>query len=90
MLLLPSVGELAPNRELHQATETPGPLRDPNGTIVFPGFPADVLYAFRLYSIGAQLILWTAIGLVFAPLAERLLDPNAGRTGQVRETAPLS
>jgi hypothetical protein len=36
-------------------------------------FPADVLYHFRLYSVATQLILWTAIGLVFGPLASRLL-----------------
>jgi len=75
MLILPSSGELAANQEFHSATETPGPLTDANGTIVFPGFPADLLYNFRLYSIGAQLVLWTAIGLVFGPLAERLLKP---------------
>jgi ABC-type dipeptide/oligopeptide/nickel transport system permease subunit len=36
-------------------------------------FPADDLYEFRLYSLGTQLVLWTTIGLVFAPLAARLL-----------------
>jgi uncharacterized membrane protein len=90
MLLLPSFGELAANREYHQGTETPAALTDANGAIVFPGFPADVLFNFRLYSIGAQLILWTAIGLVFAPLAERLLEPGPGRTGKVREAATVS
>jgi hypothetical protein len=75
MVLLPSFGDLPANRQYHSATETPGPLTDANGTIVFPGFPADLLYNFRLYSIGAQLILWSAIGLIFAPLAERLLAP---------------
>jgi hypothetical protein len=79
MLLLPSFGELAGNEAYHSATETPGPLTDANGAIVFPGFPADLLYDFRLYSIGAQLILWAAIGLVFGPLAERLLAPAARR-----------
>jgi predicted cobalt transporter CbtA len=88
MLLLPSFGDLAGNEAYHSATETPGPLTDTNGVIVFPGFPADLLYNFRLYSIGAQLILWAAIGLVFAPLAERLLDPAAQRTA--REPATVS
>jgi predicted cobalt transporter CbtA len=36
-------------------------------------FPADVLYDFRLYSLGTQLVLWATIALVFAPLAGRLL-----------------
>jgi hypothetical protein len=76
MLVLPSFGDLSANRDLHQATETPGPLTDPAGRIVFPGFPADVLFNFRLYSIGAQVLLWGTIGLVFAPLAERLLAPR--------------
>ena len=76
MVLLPSFGELSANRELHSATETPGPLTDSTGRIVFPGFPADVLFNFRLYSIGAQLLMWAVIGLVFAPLAERLLAPE--------------
>jgi predicted cobalt transporter CbtA len=82
MLILPSFGELAANKQFHQQTETPAPLADPSGTIVFPGFPADVLFAFRLYSVGAQLVLWTTIGLVFAPLADRLLgSPKGKRSG---------
>jgi len=79
MFVLPSYGELAANQQYHSATETPGPLTNAAGTIVFPGFPADLLFGFRLYSIGAQLILWAAIGLVFGPLAERLLEPRAAR-----------
>ncbi|GAA2602941.1 CbtA family protein [Dactylosporangium fulvum] len=73
-LLLPSLGDLAANKDLHQSTETPPPLTDADGTIVFPGFPADVLYGFRLYAIGGQLLMWTAIGLVFGPMAEKLLE----------------
>jgi hypothetical protein len=60
-------------RVLPRVAETPAPLTDPTGRIVFPGFPADVLFHFRFSSIGAQLVLWAAIGLVFAPMAERLL-----------------
>jgi hypothetical protein len=41
-------------------------------------FPADVLYDFRLYSLGTQLVLWATIGLVFAPLAARLLPESSG------------
>lgn len=61
MLLLPTVDE------------TPVPLRDASGAIVYPGFPADVLYEFRLLSLGTQLVLWVSIGVVFATLANRLL-----------------
>jgi putative cobalt transporter subunit CbtA len=72
MALLPSTGQLAAHHG-EQASETPQPLRDAAGTIVYPGFPADTLFEFRLYSVAAQLILWATLGLVFAPLAERLL-----------------
>jgi predicted cobalt transporter CbtA len=77
MLILPSFGELASNRASYGdlATETPQPLKGADGAIAFPGFPADTLYAFRLYSVAAQAILWSAIGLIFAPMADRLLEP---------------
>jgi pimeloyl-ACP methyl ester carboxylesterase len=39
-----------------------------------PGFPADVLYRFRLASLGINLTLWTAIGLGFGALAEKLIS----------------
>jgi hypothetical protein len=42
-----------------------------------PGFPADVLYRFRLASLGINAVLWTAIGLGFGLLAERLLTARA-------------
>lgn len=54
--------------------ETPGPLRDDAGGIVYEGFPADVLYDFRLYSFGTQVVMWATIALVFAPLVSRLID----------------
>ncbi|GHJ41505.1 CbtA family protein [Streptomyces sp. TS71-3] len=93
MLILPPLGHLAYNKEAfgNQATETPLPLTDAKGTIVYPGFPADVLFAFRFYSVGAQLILWTVIGLAFAPLAERLLQParrDAGSPSQEPDPIP--
>lgn len=80
MAILPSLGKLTTNVQQfgHQATETPLPLTNTTGTIVYPGFPADVLFDFRLYSIAAQLILWATIGLAFAPQAERLLNPHRG------------
>jgi hypothetical protein len=82
MAVLPSVGQLAANVEEYgrHATETPLPLTDEKGNIVFPGFDADRLSAFRLYSVGAQVLLWGAIGLIFGPLAERLLQPRKART----------
>lgn len=37
-------------------------------------FPADVLYEFRLYSLGTQLVMWAVIAVVFASTVERVLD----------------
>lgn len=64
--------------------ETPQPLRDAAGTIVYPGFPADVLYEFRLVSLATQLVLWAGIGLVFAAVASRLLGDRVAQ----RSSAP--
>jgi predicted cobalt transporter CbtA len=61
MLILPTIDE------------TPGPLRDSAGNIIYEGFPADDLYQFRLFSLGTQVVMWATIGLVFAALASRLL-----------------
>ncbi len=35
-------------------------------------FPATVLYEFRIAALGGHLVLWTALGLVFAALADRV------------------
>ncbi|MDG3010149.1 CbtA family protein [Rhodococcus sp. D2-41] len=71
MAVLPPSGHLAGNPP-GSATETPRPLLDAAGNIVFPGFNADDLYQFRLFSIGAQLILWLVIGLLGGELLQRL------------------
>ena len=78
MLLLPAPGQLPMNLAEYgrQLTETPLPLTDPKGVIVYPGFPADVLARFRLVSAINQLILWTTLALVFAPMAEKVLAPD--------------
>lgn len=74
MVLLPTVDE------------TPQPLRDAAGAIIYPGFPADVLYEFRVLSLATQLVMWAGIGLVFAPLAERLIGDKAA-TGRASSIA---
>jgi predicted cobalt transporter CbtA len=74
MVLLPTVDE------------TPEPLRDASGAIVYPGFPADLLYEFRLLSLATQLVLWVSIGLVYAALAGRLLGQRV-ESGQVSSNA---
>jgi hypothetical protein len=62
MLILPTINE------------TPGPIVDRAGVIVFPGFPAIDMYEFRLYTFATQLIIWTTIGLVFAALISKVLE----------------
>ncbi|HEY2054592.1 MAG TPA: CbtA family protein [Solirubrobacterales bacterium] len=77
MAILPSLGHLHANVVEYgpHVTETPLPLRDAAGNIVFPGFPADTLFKFRLYSVISQIILWGTIGLAFGWLAERMPAP---------------
>jgi putative cobalt transporter subunit CbtA len=88
MAILPPLGHLHSNLVNfgNFATETPQPLTNTSGVIVFPGFPADVLFKFRLYSVINQLLLWVAIGLVFGPLAERVVEPGS-RTPRTRAPA---
>jgi predicted cobalt transporter CbtA len=90
MALLPPLGSLAANAADPNAllTETPQPLADPSGKIVYPGFDADLLYWFRLYSVGAQVLLWGVLAVGFAPLAERVLARfGAART---EEASPVA
>jgi hypothetical protein len=47
-----------------------------------PEFPAVVLWQFRMASAGAQLIMWTTLGLLFGALAEHVL----ARQGVVRHS----
>jgi predicted cobalt transporter CbtA len=42
-------------------------------------FPADVLYQFRLYSLGTQLVLWAVISVVFGSMVQRVLDESKQR-----------
>ncbi|MEU5163427.1 CbtA family protein [Streptomyces sp. NPDC020875] len=53
------------------------------------GFPAAVLWEFRLATLAVQATLWAVFGLVFGELAERLLIPAKARpagTGAVAAT----
>lgn len=90
-LVLPPVGHL--HNDVvefgRRATETPLPLKAPDGRIVFPGFPADVLAQFRVYAIAAQVVLWGVLALVFAPAAERLLDPGAAQRRRAERSEPV-
>ncbi|MFG1874974.1 CbtA family protein [Sphaerisporangium sp. NPDC049003] len=40
-----------------------------------PGFPAALLWKFRLASLGTQAAVWSGIGLTFGALAGRALSP---------------
>ena len=44
----------------------------PNVNEVPEGFPATVLWQFRVASLGGQLIMWATLGLLFGVAAERL------------------
>ena len=56
-----------------QITETPLPIYGTHGQLIYPGFPADVVFKFRPYSVLNQILLWGTIGLSFGLLAERAL-----------------
>jgi hypothetical protein len=90
MAALPSLGQLQTNVEQYGnlATETPQPILDPHGGIVLAGFDADLLYRFRLYAVGAQVLLWAVLGLCFAPLAERVLGRSTTATVDITEPSP--
>ncbi|MFE7778367.1 CbtA family protein [Streptomyces sp. NPDC057445] len=64
----------------------------PAGDPVPKEFPADVLWEFRLASLGVQALLWAALGLILAHLAHRVLEagsPAAG-TAEAAEPAPAA
>lgn len=48
------------------------------------GFPATVLWQFRIASCGMQLVMWTTLGLLFGSLAERALMPDRTQHATVR------
>lgn len=64
--------------------ETPGPLRDAQGSIVLGGFDPTDLYDFRLYALAAQLILWGVTGLLLGTWAEKALA-QSGRPVLTRQ-----
>ena len=49
------------------------------------GFPADVLWGFRVASLGVQAVLWTTIGVVYATVVERVhaAAPAEARLGSL-------
>jgi len=59
---------------LPPVSETPQPLVDESGALVYPGFSGDDLFHFRVYAVGTQLVIWVTIGLVAGALLDRLLN----------------
>ncbi|WP_433454401.1 CbtA family protein [Streptomyces sp. CA-142005] len=53
------------------------------------GFPATLLWRFRLSALAIQTTLWAGFGLVFGELAERLLNPRPA-TAAGRRTVPAA
>jgi hypothetical protein len=90
MAALPSFGLPGSGQARATATETPLPLVDGQGAIRYPGFPADVMFYFRLYSVAGPLVLWSAIGLLFAPMADRVLGQATRTADRVDATAARS
>ncbi|MEJ8653915.1 CbtA family protein [Streptomyces sp. MS1.AVA.3] len=52
------------------------------------GFPGTLLWQFRLTTIAIQLVLWTAFGLIFGHLAERVITTRSEAT--TAEAAPAT
>jgi predicted cobalt transporter CbtA len=48
------------------------------------GFSAELLWKFRLASLGAEAVLWATLGLTFGVLAERPLASRARRMAMPR------
>jgi len=53
-------------------------------------FPPTVLWAFRISSVGLQIVVWSTIALVFGALAQRQLEPSVQRTRGARALGQLA
>lgn len=49
------------------------------------GFPAQVMWDFRMAALGIQAVAWAALGLIFGYVMERM--PLGARTGSMRPAA---
>ena len=84
--VMPQLGSLDANAGSGSSFETPGPVVDAEGHILLEGFNADDLYQFRLYSLIAQVIIFTSIagGLT---LAAKKIDALRGIAPRERAVA---
>lgn len=57
--------------------EVPDALTDGTGSLLFPGFPADLLYDFRLHSVLTAAVLWMVLGTAFAVAVSHAETPRA-------------
>lgn len=63
----------------------------PSYNMVPEGFPGTLLWQYRLAALAIQVTLWTAYGLVFGYLAERVLAPRtaAAQRGSATQATPV-
>ncbi|MFI8910418.1 CbtA family protein [Streptomyces sp. NPDC053513] len=55
-----------------------------NEDAVATGFPAGLLWEFRLASLAVQAVLWAVFGIVFGVLAQKTLAPRAAADQEAR------
>ncbi len=53
-------------------------------------FPPTVLWAFRVSSLGLQVVMWSTIALVFGALAQRQMEPDVRRKREARSRRLLA
>jgi hypothetical protein len=53
-------------------------------------FPPTVLWAFRVSSLGLQVVLWSTIALVFGALAQRQIEQNIQQARFPRSLGPMA
>ncbi|MFF0559529.1 CbtA family protein [Streptomyces sp. NPDC004266] len=61
-----------------------------NEDAVAAGFPAGLLWEFRLASLAVQAVLWAVFGIAFGVLAQKTLAPRAASDQEVRRGAPAA
>lgn len=66
---------------LPEFDEVPGELAGAGGAMLFPGFPADLLYEFRLHSLLTAAVMWMVLGTGFAAAVSRVQPAGATMAG---------
>lgn len=68
--------------------EIPGPVTGPDGQIVAPGFPGQVVADFRVYAVANQVILWTVLTVAFC-LVIGMIARRGARKADAAELASV-